>query len=57
MESLENRIASAVLSAYADLPNKCKPLERSNASEWVPLSGVVLECGEGELTSVALGWV
>jgi len=55
MDSLEDRIASAVHSTYADLPNKCKPLERSDATEWVPLAGVVLECGEAELTSVALG--
>ncbi|KAG0637294.1 adenosine deaminase/editase [Tuber brumale] len=57
MDSLEDRIASTVLSAYADLPNKSKPLERGDTSEWVPLSGVVLECGEGtsRLTAVALG--
>ncbi|CUS12824.1 unnamed protein product [Tuber aestivum] len=57
MDTLGDRIASAVLSAYAELPNKSKPLGRCDASEWVPLSGIVLECreGAGGLTSVALG--
>ncbi|CAZ81174.1 unnamed protein product [Tuber melanosporum] len=57
MDSLEDSVASAVLSAYVDLPNKSKPLGRGGINEWVPLSGIVLECGEGtsRLTAVALG--
>ncbi|PWW74423.1 hypothetical protein C7212DRAFT_345940 [Tuber magnatum] len=57
MDTLEDRIASAVLSAYTDLPSKSKLLARSDSRQWVPLSGVVLECskGTGRFTSVALG--
>ncbi|RPA95013.1 hypothetical protein L873DRAFT_1775382 [Choiromyces venosus 120613-1] len=52
---MEDKIASAALSAYAALPKKNKPLGRGDATEWVPLSGVVLGCAGGEVVCVALG--
>ncbi|KAH8145002.1 uncharacterized protein LAJ45_11022 [Morchella importuna] len=55
MGELEDTIARAVISAYNALPAKSKPKPRPDATEWVPLSGVVLETGEGEVVCAALG--
>ncbi|KAI5847841.1 adenosine deaminase/editase [Morchella snyderi] len=55
MGELEDAIARAVISAYNALPAKSKPKPRPDATEWVPLSGVVLETGEGEVVCAALG--
>jgi hypothetical protein len=55
MGELEDAIARAVISAYNALPAKSKPKPRPDATEWVPLSGVVLETGEGEAVCAALG--
>jgi tRNA-specific adenosine deaminase 1 len=51
-------VAQLVLDAYDRLPQKCKPFDRGPGSrEWVPLSGIVLEDGNGDLECVALGCV
>lgn len=55
MGEFEDTVARAVISAYDALPAKSKPKPRPNATEWVPLSGIVIETADSELVCVALG--
>lgn len=38
-----DQIAACVLNAFDALPSKFKPLRNGDVTEWVPLSGIVLE--------------
>jgi len=55
LESKADIIAEVVLRQYDKLPNKRKPHVRDNGwQEWVPLSGIVAEYGDGHLRCLAL---
>jgi tRNA-specific adenosine deaminase 1 len=54
-KSKADLIAEVVLRQYEKLPSKRKPAVRDNGRhEWVPLSGIVADCGDGRLQCLAL---
>lgn len=57
MGESEDTIARAVITAFSALPAKSKPKQRPDCAEWVPLAGIALETGGGEMICVALAWV
>lgn len=54
MGEFEDTIARTVITAFSTLPAKSKPKPRPDATEWVPLAGITLETGAGEMICVAL---
>lgn len=57
MGEFEDTIARTVIAAFSELPPKSKPKKRPGCAEWVPLAGIALETGGGEMICVALAWV
>lgn len=56
MFRFEDTVARTVISTFSILPPKSKPKHRLESTEWVPLSGIVLETSGGEFMCAALGW-
>ncbi|KAI4594382.1 hypothetical protein KJ359_008406 [Pestalotiopsis sp. 9143b] len=55
MTATPDTIAALVLGHFDQLPTKRKPLVRDNGvHEWVPLSAIVAQAGDGKLTCLSL---